>query len=294
MSNTLAGVSLEQVSEQTLDLLSDNFWMFSLFARNFSEDIRERGDRTVTRVPSSVTVKDFTAGYGANDVVSQEIEIELANHRGFSMAFSEMEMAKAKSPTILERTFIRPAIDATARAVADSLLALITPSNFSASQVRTQANFDSDDLADAAATLTNNKAPRGLRNLMIGPGYASSLAKDSAIMDASGYGTAGPLQDGELGAVHGFGIAEYQGIPSTNNLEGFYCHPSALCIAARQIGKPLYGNVEVIDSIEPRTGLPIQCRKFYHPTQGKYYLTVGILYGVQVGNQDALIRLTNQ
>ena len=63
MSNTLAGVSLEQVSEQTLDLLSENFWMFSLFARNFSEDIRERGDRTVTRVPSSVSVKDFTAGY---------------------------------------------------------------------------------------------------------------------------------------------------------------------------------------------------------------------------------------
>ena len=53
-------------------------------------------------------------------------------------------------------------------------------------------------------------------------------------------------------------------------------------------------DVEVIDSIEPRTGLPIQCRKFFHPTQGKYYLTVGLLYGVQVGNQDALIRLTNQ
>ena len=238
MANTLAGVSLQQVSEQMLDTLSDNFWMFSLFARNFSEDIRERGDRTVTRVPSSVSVKDFTAGYGADDLVSQEIEIELANHRGFSMCFSEMEMAKAKSPTILERTFIRPAIDATARAVSDSLLALITPSNFSASQVRAQANFDSDDLADAAATLTNNKAPRGLRNLMIGPGYASSLAKDSAIMDASAYGTSGPLQDGELGAVHGFGIAEYQGMPSTHNLDGFYCHPSALCITARPLRTP--------------------------------------------------------
>ena len=264
----------------------------SLTGRNLkektSEEIEYNLERTESMSGGEYQIKVFPLSESYVEAKANEIALVKATTK------EGMELAKAKSPTILERTFIRPAIDATAKAVADSLLALITPSNFSASQVRTQADFDSDDLADAAATLTNNKTPRGLRNLMIGPGYASSLAKDSAIMDASAYGTAGPLQDGDLGAVHGFGIAEYQGIPTTSNLEGFYCHPSALCIAARQIAKPLHANVEIIDSIEPKTGLPVQCRKFFHPTQGKYYLTVGLLYGVQVGNQDALIRLTNQ
>jgi hypothetical protein len=55
MANALSsGVYLEAVSEQMLDLLSSNFFAFSLVSRNFSTEVRERGDRTVTRVPSSV------------------------------------------------------------------------------------------------------------------------------------------------------------------------------------------------------------------------------------------------
>jgi len=295
MANALSsGVYLEAVSEQMLDLLSSNFFAFSLVSRNFSTEVRERGDRTVTRVPSSVTVKDLSTGYSASDVTSTAIEIELNKFKGFSMAFTDFEISKLKSPTILERTFLRPAIDATAKAVADDLLGLITPAAFSASQVRTAANFDSDDLADAASTLTNNGCPRSLRTVMLNPSYTASLSKDGGIIDASAYGTAQPIQEGELSTIHGFGVAEYQDIPTSNNLQGFYCHPSSLCIAARQIARPLYGNTEVIDNIEPRTGLPFQTRKFYNPTLGKWFITVGILYGCSIGNQNALIRITDQ
>ena len=295
MANALSsGVYLEAVSEQMLDLLSSNFFAFSLVSRNFSTEVRERGDKTVTRVPSSVSVKDLSTGYGASDLKSTPLEIALSSFKGFPMQFSDFEISKLKSPTILERTFLRPAIDATARAVSDDLLGLITPSNFSASQVVTAANFDSDNLADAASTLTTNKCPRSLRTAMLNPSYTASLSKDGAIIDVSAYGTAQPIQEGELSSIHGFGVAEYQDIPTGNNLQGFYCHPSALCIAARQVSRPTYGNVEVIDNIEPRTGLPFQTRKFYRPTEGKWYLTVGILYGCSVGNQNALIRITDQ
>ena len=294
MANTIQGVHLEAVSEQMLDLLSDNFFAFSLVSRNFSTEVRERGDKTVTRVPSSVSVKDLSTGYSASDVTSTAIEIALDKFKGFSMAFTDFEISKLKSPTILERTFLRPAIDATARAVSDDLLGLITPSNFSASQVRTATAFDSDDLADAASTLTTNGCPQSLRTVMLNPNYTASLSKDGLLMDAGAYGSARPLQEGELSTIYGFGVSEYQDIPTANNLQGFFCHPSALCIAARQVSRPLYGNVEVIDNIEPRTGLPFQTRKFYRPTEGKWYLTVSILYGCSVGNQNALIRITDQ
>lgn len=294
MANTVQGVFLEAVSEQMLDLLSSNFFAFSLVSRNFSTEVRERGDRTVTRVPSSVTVKDLSTGYTASDVTSTAIEIPLNKFKGFSMAFTDFEISKLKSPTILERTFLRPAIDATAKGVSDDLLGLITPSNFSASQVRTANIFDSDDLADAASTLTTNGCPSSLRTVMLNPNYTASLSKDGLLMDAGAYGSARPLQEGELSTIYGFGVSEYQDIPTANNLQGFFCHPSALCIAARQVSRPTYGNVEVIDNIEPRTGLPFQTRKFYRPTEGKWYLTVSILYGCSVGNQNALIRITDQ
>ena len=294
MANTIQGVHLEAVSEQMLDLLSDNFFAFSLVSRNFSTEVRERGDRTVTRVPSSVSAKDLSTGYSASDLTSTPIEIALSSFKGFSMKFSDFEISKLKSPTILERTFLRPAIDATARAVSDDLLGLVTPSNFSASQVRTANAFDSDDLADAASTLTTNGCPQSLRTVMLNPNYTASLSKDGLLMDAGAYGSARPLQEGELSTIYGFGVSEYQDIPTANNLQGFFCHPSALCIAARQVSRPLYGNVEVIDNIEPRTGLPFQTRKFYRPTEGKWYLTVSILYGCSVGNQNALIRITDQ
>lgn len=294
MANTIQGVHLEAVSEQMLDLLSDNFFAFSLVSRNFSTEVRERGDKTVTRVPSSVSVKDLSTGYSASDVTSTAIEIALDKFKGFSMAFTDFEISKLKSPTILERTFLRPAIDATARAVSDDLLGLVNPSNFSASQVRTANAFDSDDLADAASTLTTNGCPQSLRTVMLNPNYTASLSKDGLLMDAGAYGSARPLQEGELSTIYGFGVSEYQDIPTANNLQGFFCHPSALCIAARQVSRPLYGNVEVIDNIEPRTGLPFQTRKFYRPTEGKWYLTVSILYGCSVGNQNALIRITDQ
>jgi len=129
---------------------------------------------------------------------------------------------------------------------------------------------------------------------MLNPNYTASLSKDGLLMDAGAYGSARPLQEGELSTIYGFGVSEYQDIPTANNLQGFFCHPSALCIAARQVSRPLYGNVEVIDNIEPRTGLPFQTRKFYRPTEGKWYLTVSILYGCSVGNQNALIRITDQ
>ena len=294
MANTIQGVHLEAVSEQMLDLLSDNFFAFSLVSRNFSTEVRERGDKTVTRVPSSVSAKDLSTGYSASDLTSTPIEIALSSFKGFSMKFSDFEISKLKSPTILERTFLRHAIDATARAVSDDLLGLVTPSNFSASQVRTANAFDSDDLADAASTLTTNGCPQSLRTVMLNPNYTASLSKDGLLMDAGAYGSARPLQEGELSTIYGFGVSEYQDIPTANNLQGFFCHPSALCIAARQVSRPLYGNVEVIDNIEPRTGLPFQTRKFYRPTEGKWYLTVSILYGCSVGNQNALIRITDQ
>jgi hypothetical protein len=62
-------------------------------------------------------------------------------------------------------------------------------------------------------------------------------------------------------------------------------------LAARQPAAPTDGSVQVSDIVDPSTGLPIQLRTWYDNTAGKHYLSMGVLYGVAVGNGAALKRI---
>ena len=92
--------------------------------------------------------------------------------------------------------------------------------------------------------------------------------------------------------MHGFDVYEYTGIPANGeNLAGIALHPSALVLAARTPAAPDDGSVSVQDIIDPSTGIPLQLRAFYDNVAGKHYLTMGVLYGVTVGNGAALKRI---
>jgi|DEB0MinimDraft_10_1074344.scaffolds.fasta_scaffold00855_8 hypothetical protein len=292
MANSLGGISLAAIAEQTLDYLGSQFFMVSAFTRDFSQDIRNRGASVTTRVPSSVTAQDLSSGYSATDVTSTAKTVTLSNFKGFVTGLTDKEVSLAGNQQWLQRIFVEPAVEATCKAVVDDLLALVLNANFSANQVITAANFDSDDLADLAGDLTTAKVPKSLRSALISPAYNASLQKDAAIQDASAYGSPDAVREHKAGMIHGFGIHEYEAIPTNSeNLAGFVCHPSALLIAARQVAAPISPRVEVLNAVEPKTGLPLQFRYWYDRDGGKYKFSVGLLYGVAVGNGAALKRI---
>lgn len=294
MANTLGGINLAAIAEQTLDYLGREFVPLSGFTRNFSQDIVDRGESVTTRVPSSVTAQDLSSGYSTTDVTSTAKTVTLSNFKGFCYGFTDAEASKAGDEDWLQRIFVSPAVEATAEAVMDDLLALVTNTNFSASQTITAANFDSDDLADLAADLTTAKVPKSVRSAMIAPTYNASLQKDAAIQDASAYGAASAIREHSAGRIHGFTIHEYSDIPTNSeNLASFVCHPSALIIAARQPATPQSPRLQVMNTVEPVTGLPLQWRAWYDRDGGEYKVSVGLLYGVAVGNGAALKRITS-
>ena len=290
-SNTLSGINLSSIADQTLEKLSSRFFILNRFARDFSTDIRDRGASVKTRIPGSVSAVNLNNGYTAQNSSTTEKVITLSNYQGYVVGLKDKEVSLAKSYEFIERILIGPAIEATVKKLCDDLLALVTAANFPSSITVSSSSFDADNLADAASTLSTNKVGKSLRSALIGYDYESTLMKDVLISNASSYASPEPIQDHTVRSVHGIGVTGYEGIPSNGeNLEGIICHPSALIIAARTPALPIGPRVEAVNRVTEH-GLPIQFRRSYDRNNGLHKLSVGVLYGISTGVSNSLIRL---
>lgn len=294
MSNTLGGVNLAQIAEETLDTLLQEFVPVGAFTTNFNSDVAMKGESVTTRIVTAVDAMDLSSGYGTNDTtVTTAKTITLNTFYGHVMAFTDAEVSKAGDLNWLREMFIGPAVEATVEKVMDDLLALVTTTNFTnALSPIAVGSFDADDLADAAATMTTAKIPKRGRFFMVNPSFYAALAKDNAIQAAYAYGGSEAIRDNRVPRVHGFDIYEYGDIPTNNQfLVGLGGSRQGLLIAARQPATPSDPGLEVVNVADSVTGLPLQFRRWYDPTAGEYKMSVGLLYGVAVGNAAAVYRL---
>ena len=282
MANSIGGINLAQIAQNSLDALLVEAFPLRAFTTDFSPEIADVGESVTTRVANSVAVGDATTGYTAADVTSTAKTITLNNHKHFTMAFTDLEIAKG-GMTLLERTFVRPAVHAVVNSMMDAVLAQVVNANFTANTVVTAANFDADDVATLAGDMTTLNVPRTGRALVVSPAYYGSLAKDSAIQAAYAYGGSEAIRDNRVPRVHGFDVYEYGDIPTTENLAAFGCGQESLLIAARQPALPQnwYGSVE--SATDPESGLTIQLRNWYDGTAGKQNIAATVMFGVQTG-----------
>lgn len=290
MANTLGGINLAQIAQQTLETLSAEMPVVSAFTTDFSSDVADVGESVSTRVATAVSAGDATSGYSSSDVTSTAKQILLDKHKHFTAKFTDLEVAKG-GLDMLERTFVRPAVHAVVNAMMDDLLALVVNATYSNNTVVTAANFGADDVATLAGDLTTLNVPRSPRSMVIKPAYYAALAKDNAIQASYAFGNPGAIQDNNIPRVHGFDVLEYSDIPANSeNLEGFVCGKEALIIAARQPALPenWAGAVESVQ--DPDTGITIQLRNWYEAKDGAQFLTATLMYGVAAGT-DSLKRI---
>lgn len=294
MANTLGGINLAQIAQETLRTLVHQFFPLSAFTTDFNDDIKDKGESVATRVVTAVAAQDLSGGYSATDVTTTAKTITLNQFKGFVYAFTDAEVSKAGDAGWLQRMIVDPAIAATREAVMDTILALVTVANFSSGGVITSANFDADDLADLAGTLSTAKVPKGNRFAMLSPTYFASLGKDNAIQVANAYGDRGPVVDNRIPRVHGFDIFEYTDIPTNGeSLAGIVGGREGLIIAARQPATPQYFTGDIENITDPTTGLPIQLRAWYDHNNGKVMFSMGVLYGASVGVAGNIHRVTS-
>ena len=292
MANTLGGVNLAQIAQQTLETLSAEMPIVSAFTTDFSSDVADVGESVSTRVATAVSAGDATSGYSATDVTSTAKTITLNKHKHFTAAFTDLEIAKG-GMDMLERTFVRPAVHAVVNAMMDDLLALALTATYSNEVTVVAGSFGADDVADLAGDLTTVNVPKSDRALVIKPAYYANLAQDNAIQASYAYGGPGSIRDNAVPKVHGFNVYEYSDIPANSeNLEGFACGPESLIIAGRQPALPedWAGAVESVQ--EPGTGVTLQLRNWYEGKDGAQYITATMIYGVATGT-DSMKRIVS-
>lgn len=297
MANTIAGVNLAQIASEALTLPTlqpQPFTLLSRFSTDFSDEIRDMGESIATRVATVPTIADIaTAGYAHVDQTLTAKTITLNKFKGVTMGFHDLEVSKSKVD--LQRIFARPALLVTINAVLDDLFALILNATFSSKVTKTAAQFDADVVADMAQTLSDANSI-GSRILVVEPSHYTSLVKDNAIQAAYAYGSASAIQDNRVSRVHGFDVFDYSDVPgNSESLVGFGCTPDALLVAARTVAVPDNFPGQVVNTIEPVSGVPIQWRYWYNPDAasqpGAHMFSVGMFYGVAAGNTAPLVRV---
>ena len=293
MSNTLGGINLQVIAQDSLTTLLAQFPLVNKFTTDFGGDILNRGESVTTRLASGVSATDIAAsGYTRSDVSSTAKTVTLNKHKGFVMGFSDGEVSKG-GYDVLRRTFIRPAAHAVVKAVMDDVFALVDGTNFPSTGYNgTVAAFDADAVADISQALTDANVPMAGRTLIVKPALYTSLAKDNSIQAQYASGTNAPLTENLLPRIHGFEVNQYSALPATiTNLKGIAVSPEAILIAARLPATPTnwYGNVATATDAE--SGLSIQVREWYDGDSGEQKLSMSILYGMTVGNPACLAKI---
>lgn len=298
MSNNLGGINLTVIAQDSLTTLLAEFPLISKFTTNFGGEIATRGETVVTRIANSISspiTNIGVDGYQVTNVTSVERRIELSNHKGFVMGFSDGEVAKG-GYDVLRRTFIRPAAHAVSKSVLDDIFALVTEGNYpevapygQTVYNGTVAAFDADAVAGISQALTERNVPQQDRLLIVRPSLYTALAKDNAISAQYASGTNAPLTENLLPRIHGFEVNQYAALPATiTNLKGIACNPESILIATRQPALPTnwYGNVA--SATDEKSGLTVQVREWYDGDSGLQKLSMSILYGVAIGNAPTL------
>lgn len=292
MSNTLAGVNLAQIAQKSLDTLVDLLPAINVFATDFSDEVRVEGESITTRVATQPTVGSLATGYATNaqNAVTAAKTVTLGDVTGAVLGFTDSEWSK--SSVNLYDIFIKPGINAMANDFIDDIMALLTASNFSQSETIAAAAMDSDKAIDIAKTLTTSKVPKGMRFLGLAPGHYAALAK--SVKQTYVIGTSDVVQMNQLPPIAGMNVFEYTDIPSNSeNLVGFAGAKQGIICAARVPATPDSFPGEIQNVTDPESGFTLQLRKWYSADDGKYYLSMGALWGVAVGVPNNIVRIVS-
>lgn len=292
MSNTLGGVNLAQIAQQSLDALVDQLPRISIFATDFSNDVAVEGSTVTTRVATQPTVGSLATGYSTNaqGATTTAKTITLGDVTGLVLGFTDSEWSK--SSINLHDLFIRPGVNAVANDMLDDVFALLTNANFSQKETIAAAAMDADKAIDIAKALTVAKVPKMDRFLGLAPGHYAALAK--SVKQTYVVGTSDVVQQNRLPPIAGMTPFEYTDIPdNSENLVGFAGCKQGIIVAARVPAAPQNFPGEIATVTDPESGFSLQLRRWYSADDGQYYLSMGALWGVAVGVPGNIVRIVS-
>lgn len=299
MANSLGGINLADIAQRSIDALTPVLLPLNSFTTDFSDEFNEPKSSITTRIPTTTTADDVSAGFTADDSTSTPVTITLDKELGKAIGFTQTELSKGGEDKIM-RLFEPIVVNSVGLGVTKEVIKLLTTAAFASESTILAANFDADSIADIATVLDLADVPAVGRFGIMKPTYYGSLVKDDAIQRVDASGSNEALREHRIERCGGFNIHQFNGFPTsgttfTENLQAFFGSKAALCIGGRfphmtEAGMEV---VDVVNIIEPATGFPFQFQQFYVPKERKHYFAIATLFGVAVGNAGTLTRIVS-
>ncbi len=282
MSNTIAGVSLGLIAQESLSHLASVFGPLRGVITDLSPEVVRGGTTIATRIPTKPTAGELTS-YTPSAVTLTAVSLTLPNNPiGFVASFSDSE--RSRSAVNLDQLFVAPLVEAVGDHLFAAIWNVVTAANFATSTTITAANFDRSDLADIGATLTGLGAPKTGRTVWANSTHFAALVK--SLNSAEYVGNDANKAEGLVPRTAGFDVYEQSGADANaENLAAFAFHKSAIVMAARGIDATGAGTagVELLDIEIPGLGIPVQFRRFYSPDAGALRISAALNYVVGKG-----------
>ena len=266
----------------------------NVFARNYSSDAVQRGDKVkVLWIPTQAAARDFAGSYAPGDVTATGLDVVIDKHKFVSWSLTDTELSL--NPIVEIESFGRQQGANLGMAVLTDIWTLLTAANFPRFRgVGPAADFDSDNLIDVKETCDAQHWPKAGRDVVLSGAHFNGLIKDGSLKNAAAYGGPEAIRRGEIPALVGFGVYDSQLIPTTGQLCGFATMPDAILLAMRYLA-PQEGNTYFqAGPVSHEGGITLGFRDFYENIQGRRIQVLECNYGYLKGNGDALIRLTTQ
>jgi len=297
MSNTLQNVNLAQLAQQSLDVLVPHLVPLNVVTTDLSADVATSGATVGTRIATQMTgvanIESLGYAGSAEAVTLTAKTVTLGALSGLVIGFTDTEWSK--SSINLMDVFVKPGINLIAKGMQDTLWALFTSSNYTNSETITAAAFNADKVALLAEKCTDLNWPAMDRAMVLKPSYFTRLTLDKAIQAQYAYGGSEVIRYRQIPAVSGFApVMEYSGLPdNSQNLVGVVLNKQAAIVASRVPATPDSFNGEITNVSDPDSGFTMQLRKWYSPDAGKYFMSIGALWGASVGNGAAAVRIVS-
>lgn len=297
MANTFTNTLYTILAREALDAFVTEITPLNAFARNFSAETVQRGDKVkVLFVDAASAALTFTdpGTYTIQDSTAQGLDITINQRKYVSWHLTTEQMAN--NPQVELRRFARQKGFALAKAVLQDIWSLVTLANYGAAIFTGAAStFDNTDAADMEATLDDALWPMSERSLILKPAYKAGLVKDIAIAGDLGVERSRVTSHSEVKTIHNFSLYKSALIPTNaENLIGMAAHPDGLLCAMRVL-RPEPN--QVLNMFEVLThedsGITITLREWYDPDKDQTNRVLECNYGRRVGNTGGIKRMTS-
>ena len=292
MPNTNLDTALEVYSNKLIEGLTNALPALRAFSLDLSDDMVEPGE--TVRVPmvtadAAAAWDDSTNNYGRTTAALADKKVVVDKRIIAGFAITQAQLANFR-PAWWEQ---KGALNA--RSVADSVLdstfGIVTPANYGDAAAKklqvALGAFGRKAIADLRPKVVRGKLQPAKSVLVLNPDFYAALLAD---LDAQVYGGREAITGGVIPGLLGFrAIIEAPQLDAP----GFVCHPDAIAIGSRRVQcADTTPYREFGPVVEPDTGLTLNRVIYTDGTIGKTSFSIECLFGVDVGNGDALIRLT--